>query len=90
MTDQDELIEKTNLQEIVDKGEKVYEQVKSQYEPQHNGKFLAIEVESGKAYMAEYSADAVVEAKKHHPGKLFYVLKIGHSVADTIAKFSRN
>ena len=43
MNDNDELIKKANLQEIVDKGEKIYEQIKSQYEPQHNGKFLAIE-----------------------------------------------
>ena len=85
---EEDLIKKANLQEIVDKGEKIYEEIKSQYEPQKNGKFLAIEVESSKAYFGEESADAVALAKKEHPGKVFYLVKIGHSVADTIAKFA--
>ena len=67
----EELIQKANLKKIVDEGEKIYQEIKSQYEPQENGKFLAIEPESKKVYMAEFSADAVAEAKKHTPKKSF-------------------
>lgn len=84
----DELIEKTNLKEIVDKGEKIYEKVKSQYEPQQNGKFLVIEVESGKVYFGEESVDAYTLAKKDFPDKVFYLVKIGYGFTETRAKFS--
>ena len=87
MNDNDELIKKANLQEIVDKGEKIYEQIKSQYEPQHNGKFLAIEVESKKVYFGNESVDAVMLAKKEHPDTVFYVVKIGYGVTETLAKY---
>lgn len=89
MTDNDELIKKANLQEIVDKGEKIYEQIKSQYEPQHNGKFLVIEVESGKVYFGEEAIDARDAAKKDFPDKVFYLLKIGQGYIETLAKYRK-
>ncbi len=82
-----ELIKKANLQEIVDKGEKIYEQIKSQYEPDKNGKFLVIEVESKKVYFGDESMDAVALAKKDFPNKVFYLVKIGHGYIETLAKF---
>ncbi len=87
--DNEELIKKANLQEIVDAGEKVYEKIKSQYEPQHNGKFLAIEPESKKVYFGEESADAVAKAKKDFPDKVFYLVKIGYGYTETLAKYKK-
>lgn len=87
--DNDELIKKANLQEIVDKGEKIYEEIKSQYEPQHNGKFLAIEIDSKDVFFGERSRDAVELAKQKHPNKVFYVVKIGFGVTETLAKYTR-
>lgn len=88
MNNNDELIKKADLQKIVQEGEKIYEEIKFQYEPQQNGKFLAIEVESRKAYLADSSADAVVLAKNDFPDKVFYVVKIGYGVTETLAKYS--
>ncbi len=85
---EEDLIKKADLQNIVKKGEEIYEEKKSEYEPQQNGKFLAIEVESKKVYMADTSADAVVMAKKDFPDKVFYVVKIGFGVTETLAKYS--
>lgn len=87
---EEELIKKADLQKIVNEGEKIYEEIKSHYEPQQNGKFLAIEVESKKVYVADTSADAVVMAKKDYPEKIFYVVKIGHGFTETLAKYSHN
>ncbi len=83
----DELIKKANLQEIVDRGEKIYEEIKSQYEPQYNGKFLAIEVESKKIYFGDESIEAMEAAKKEFPDKVFYLVKIGFGVTETLAKY---
>ncbi len=85
--DNDELIKKADLQKIVDEGEKIYEQIKSQYEPQQNGKFLAIEPESGKAYFGDEAIDARDAAKKDFPDKVFYLVKIGHGYIERLAKF---
>jgi len=87
MTNNDDLIKKTDLKKIVDAGEKIYEEIKSQYEPQHNGKFLAIEPESKDVYLGNESVDAMVLAKKAHPDKVFYIVKIGHGYTETLAKY---
>jgi hypothetical protein len=82
----DELIKKTDIQRIADIGAKVYGEIKAKYDPKENGKFLAIDVDSKKVYLGNASAEAVVLAKKDHPNKVFYVVKIGFDVAETMAK----
>lgn len=79
------LLKKTNLEKLASDGQKVYGKIKAQYEPKYNGKFLAIEPESGEVFMADDAAYALVKAEKKHPEKLFYVLKIGFTAAETVA-----
>ena len=87
----DALLRKTDIEKIASDGAKIYEKIKVQYEPNERGKFLAIEVESGKAYLATSSAEALELARTVHPEKLFYVVKIGYDYAETLAKsFSRS
>ncbi len=90
MNNDEILLKSVDIQEIADKGTKIYETIKVDYEPQETGKFLAIEVESGKAYLAETSAEAVSKAKSSHPNKVFYVVKIGYDVAQTLAEYFLN
>jgi hypothetical protein len=85
MSNSEELLKTANIQDIAEKGAKIYEQIKDQYEPQDSGKFLAIEVSSGDVYPAAISSEAVELARKAHPNTVFYVVKIGHSVAETLA-----
>ena len=59
-----------------------YEQVSS--EPRENGKFLAIEVETKDVYLADTSSEAVILAQKDHPDKIFFLVKIGFEVAETM------
>lgn len=82
----DELIKKADIQQIAEKGKTIYEQVKIKYDPKEKGKFLAIEVDNQKVYLGNTSADAVALAKQNHPNKVFYVVKIGFDVAETMAK----
>lgn len=85
MSNNDELIKKANIQKIAEEGAKIYEEIKLQYEPVQNGKFLAIDVESKDTYIGNASSEAVELARKAHPNKVFYVVKIGFSAAETLA-----
>ncbi len=81
----EELIKKADIQKIAEQGSQIYSSLKSQYEPEHNGKFLAIDIESKDVFLATTSSEAVELAKKVYPQRVFYVVKIGHSVAETLA-----
>jgi len=83
----EDLIKKADIQKISSEGEKIYIEIKSKYEPQHNGKFLAIETDSKDVYLADDSIEAVETAKKVHPDKVFYVVKIGFDYAETLANY---
>jgi len=86
MTNPDDLLKKADIQKIARDGAKIYNQVKDQYDPRHTGKFLAIEIESRKVYLGQTSAEALNKARQNHPNKVFYVVKIGFEVAETVAK----
>lgn len=86
MKNNHDLIKKVDVESIVDKGAKIYEKIKFQYEPKDNGNYLAIEVKSKDVYLGTTSSEAVEFAREKHPDTVFYVVKIGHSVAETLAK----
>lgn len=54
------------------------------------GEFLAIDIESKQSFLGKMSSEAVEKARKEHPNKVFYVVKIGHSVAETMAGLLAN
>ena len=85
MSNSEELLKNANIQEIAEKGAKIYETVKAKFEPQENGKFLAIDIGSGDAYLANTSSEAVQLARKAHPDTVFYIVKVGYSVAEALA-----
>lgn len=81
----EELIKNVDIQQIADKGSKIYRRIKTDYSPKKNGKFLAIDIESKKTYLGNTSAEALEHARQNHPNKIFYVVKIGFDVAETMA-----
>ena len=82
----DELIKQADIQKIATEGAAIYEGIKTQYDPKEKGKFLAIDIDTKQTYLAETSADAVAEARKNNPNKIFYVVKIGFDAAETMAQ----
>lgn len=86
----EELIRQANIQEIAEGGRRIYDEIKSRYEPQHNGKFLAIDIGTKNAYMGETTVKAVEQARVAHPEKVFYVVKIGFSVSEVLAALVRS
>jgi len=85
MADSEELIKKADIQKIAEEGAKIYESIKLRFEPAQNGKFLAIDIESKDTFVGNTSSEAVELARKAHPNKVFYVVKIGFSAAETLA-----
>lgn len=81
----DELLKKADIQKISSEGARIYESLKVQYEPEHTGKFLAIDIDSKDVYLANDGAQAVELARQAHPNKVFYLVKIGHETAETVA-----
>ncbi|MEK7171473.1 MAG: hypothetical protein AAB739_01055 [Patescibacteria group bacterium] len=79
------LIDKANIQKIAEEGKKIYEKIKKDYEPNKNGKFLAIEIDSGKTYLGSTSLEALEVARSTHPDKVFYVVRIGFNFAEMFA-----
>ena len=86
MTNSQELIKKADIQKIAEKGAAIYQKVRVQYEPQQNGKFLAMDIDSEKTYLGNTTAEALELARQNHPDKVFYVVKIGFESAETLAK----
>lgn len=85
MDNNEELIRKADIQQLADEGNKVYQEVKHQYEPHQNGSFLAIEVESKRTYLGNTASEAVELARAAHSEKVFYVIKIGSSASEVLA-----
>lgn len=83
----DELLNQVNIQHIAEEGSKIYETLKNNYDPKEKGKFLAIDIESGKAYLGVTSAEALEKARQSHPNKIFYVVKIGFDFAESMAEY---
>jgi len=90
MNNSEELIKKADIQGIASEGARIYDSLRLQYEPAQNGKFLAIDIESKETFIGNTSSEAVELARKAHPDKVFYVVKIGHSVAETMASLGLN
>ncbi len=86
MNNNEELIKKADIQKIAAEGAEIYDQIKVNYDPKERGKFLAIDIDSKKAYLGNTSAEALELARQNHPNRVFYVVKIGFDVAETMAR----
>jgi len=68
-----------NIAEI---GDRIYNDTfRSQYEGEHNGKFLAIDINNEAGYIGTYPEEALDKAKDKNPNGNFYLIKIGSETA---------
>jgi hypothetical protein len=82
----DDLIKKADIQRIASEGARIYAAIKSDYDPKENGKFLAIDIDTEKTYLANSSAEAIELARADHPDTVFYLVKIGFDTAESVAR----
>lgn len=72
--------------ELAKKGEEIYQkELKNKLEKDNYGKFVAIEVESKDYFLGETSIEASSKARKKHPDKIFYLVKIGFPAVFTMS-----
>jgi hypothetical protein len=68
--------------DIAIQGEKIYQdKYRDTYEKQYPGKFVAIEIETGEAFVADSAEKAIQAAQKARDGGLFHLIKVGSSGA---------
>ena len=72
-------------EELARRGQEYYDKfLRPKLEPEHNGEFLALDVESGDYEMDAHEMAAIQRARSRHPESLFYVLRVGHRAAHRI------
>lgn len=65
-------------EQVSTRGRKIYEeQLKSLLEPGQKGRFVAIEPETGRYFLGDNGAQALVAAHEAMPGDQFYLKRIG-------------
>ena len=57
------------------------DRLQSKLEASHLNQFVAIEPASGDHFIAESFSQAVANARKAHPGRISFVIRIGHNAA---------
>ncbi len=68
-----------NSQEIAQRAEEIYEQrLKEELEHSNPDEFVAIEPDSGDHFIGPTLSEAIQAARKAHPDRLSYALRIGH------------
>ena len=73
------------INEISRQGLRFYiERLKGRFEPEHIGRYIAIEPGSEKYFLGDTGTEALVAAHKAMPDARFYLMRIGHSMAHNI------
>ena len=69
-------------EQIVELGENLYAQnLRDQLEPQHDGKFLALDVETGEYELDEDKLAAIDRARSKRYDAPLYILRVGYPTA---------
>jgi hypothetical protein len=75
-------MEISNPREAAARGEKIYaEKYKSAFEAEHYGKFVAIDIITEQAHIADSAEDAIELARKNNPKGIFHLVKVGSTGA---------
>lgn len=78
------------VDELVESGQCFYdEHLRQSLEPEHTGRYVAIEPASGRYFFADTGTQAVLDARQALPESLFYLARVGHSAADTLSGCGR-
>lgn len=68
--------------EIVERGQALYDQqIREKVEPQQNGKFLVLDIETGEYEVDADSVAALERAAAKHPGPALYLVRVGFPTA---------
>ena len=78
----------SSAQQIAEKGEQIYrEKYQAEYETKYRGQYVAIEIDSGEAFLAESPEEAITAAQRARDGGFFHLIKIGSSGVYHVSSF---
>lgn len=84
-------VEITNPKVAAERGEKIYnEKYKPAFEAEHYGKFVAIDVMTEQAPVADSPEEAIDLARKANPKGIFHLVKVGSVGAFRVSYTSPN
>lgn len=67
----------TNIQEIINKGNEIYNGLKNVLEPIHTGKYVVIEIKSGRYFLGGTRDEAIANARKEFPSQIMFIKRVG-------------
>lgn len=71
------MYDKAERQEFISKAKQVYERLKADLEPAHEGKIVAIHPESGEYFLGQTLNRADEEAYARYPDEWLYFARVG-------------
>jgi hypothetical protein len=78
------------LDDLVEGGQRYYaEHLREQLEPEHAGRYIAIDPVTGQYFLGDTGTEALLEARQSLPETLFYLARVGYQVADTLSGYGR-
>jgi hypothetical protein len=76
------LLSYQNPREVAETAERIYgERYQSDFEKTHHGEFVAIDVNTGEAYLGQTGYEALEKANSAAPQGVFYLLRVGFAAA---------
>ena len=75
------MYDKAERKEFIAKGQELYEKLKSELDPTHEGEIVAIHPESGDHFLGKTLNEADEKAFAKHPDQWFYFVRVSSSEA---------
>lgn len=70
-----------NTREISREGQRILDSLQDQLGEEDHGKFIAIDVDSKDYFLGDSAVDATNKAREKHPGKVFFLGRVGYRAA---------
>lgn len=69
-------------QALARRGQEYYDRfLRPELEPEHKGKYLVLDVDSGDYELDSDEMAAIDRARAKHPDRIFYILRVGYRAA---------
>lgn len=74
--------------DVIARGKQIYdERLKGELEPEHTGRYVAVEPETGCYFLGDTSAEAVGAAHDAMPESHFYLARVGYDAAHSVGGY---
>jgi hypothetical protein len=78
-------MERYTARQVARRGRELYEQnIRPKVEPEHEGRFLVVDVESGDYALADDELEAFKRAREKAPEGVLYLIRVGRRAAHRI------